>query len=98
MTYPLTHTFLRTSRTQRVTMEVTEVSTMSANTVGEKERDNSSGRKERMMRVMMDRDDPDPQEGKNYKRPECPGGLEGWADGPRGQYRPGHLHEVKTVT
>ena len=46
----------------------------------------------------VDKDDPDPQEGKNYKRPECPGGLEGRADGPRGQYRLGHLHKVKTVT
>ena len=46
----------------------------------------------------VDKYQPDPQEGKNYERPECPGGLEGRADGPRGQYRLGHLHKVKTVT
>ena len=46
----------------------------------------------------VDKDDPDPQEGKNDERPECSGRLEGRADGPRGQYRLGHLHKVKTVT
>ena len=49
-------------------------------------------------KIHVDKDDPDPQEGKKYKRPECPGGVEGRPDGAGGQYRPGHLHQVKTGT